>query len=71
MRDIHITQADVVSMFEDSVDDSHDLVEFLGCYFTPSLILEKCDPVAYRMYMQQFANDLMSDGYKIREYTNE
>lgn len=51
--------------FRDALDLDGDL-QIGGIYFAPSFVLEKCDPIAYRVGLTDYA-DALSEDYDIEE----
>jgi hypothetical protein len=41
-------------MFNDFLDESFDEITILGLRYSPSVVLRECDPIAYRIYSQDF-----------------
>jgi hypothetical protein len=44
--------------FEQYLNDVYDEIEILGMTFTPARILRDCDPIAYRIYLQDFTDEM-------------
>jgi hypothetical protein len=53
-----ITEAQAEEMFRDMLDECYGEIEVCGIAFEPSHILEKCDPIAYRVYMSDYISSL-------------
>jgi hypothetical protein len=47
--------------FDDYLNDSHDTVTIAGMVFFPSDILKECDPVAYRIFLNEFESYLENE----------
>jgi hypothetical protein len=44
--------------FDDFLDENYDKIKILEITFFPSVILRKCDPIAHRIYSQDFIDAL-------------
>ncbi len=66
MNDTQTVEAlDVMSMFDDFLDECYKPVMIAGSTFYPSTILAKCDPIAYRIALNEYADDMEHDGFTI------
>jgi hypothetical protein len=54
-------------MFDELLDEQGE-VEVAGMMFSPSDILKKCDPIAYRIDRDNYADALVEDGYDVEGY---
>lgn len=57
---------DLGSLFDESLDEAGS-IDIAGCTFYPSQILKKCDPIAYRCSLNDYA-DSMFDKEETEEY---
>jgi hypothetical protein len=62
-----LTDQDLTDMFDELLDEQGE-VEVAGMMFSPSDILKKCDPIAYRIDRDNYADALIEDGYAIEGY---
>ena len=44
--------------FEQYLNDVYDEITILGITFSAARILKECDPIAYRIYLQDFTDHL-------------
>jgi len=44
--------------FMDLIDATHNDVVVCGCTFKPSIVLQACDPEAFRIMLVDFANEI-------------
>ena len=65
----HISEREAEEMYRDSLDECWGEIEVCGITFEPSHILEKCDPIAYRVGFSDFVSHLESeDRIKVEGY---
>ena len=57
-----ISDVELEELFCEFVDDTTDDIEVVGMSFTPSRVLKKIDPIAFREGMLCFVNDKISNG---------
>ena len=63
-----ISEYDLEQMYSDMLDDCYGTVEVAGITFDASSVLKECDPIAYRVGMNDYADSLMEDGYRVEGY---
>jgi len=44
--------------FDDYLNDCHDTITIAGMVFFPSDILKECDPIAYRIFLNEFESEM-------------
>ena len=44
--------------FDEYLNDCHDPVVIAGILFYPADILKECDPIAYRVYLNDFESEM-------------
>jgi hypothetical protein len=54
--------------FRDLINNTHLTVDVAGCYFEPADVLERMDPQAFNILLQEFMYELSMDEMK-DEYT--
>jgi hypothetical protein len=47
--------------FDEYLNDCHDPVVIAGILFYPADILKECDPIAYRVYLNDFESSLENE----------
>ena len=50
-------------MFDEMLEECYPTIEIAGITFYPSDILFECDPIAYRVSVNDYQSNLCSDGY--------
>lgn len=48
-------------MFDDMMDEGCEAVEIFGLKYSPSIVLERVDPIAYRCAFSDWADSVYSD----------
>lgn len=66
---MNITENILNEMFQEALD-SEGAVKVAGLEFLPSVILQECDPIAYRTGLNDYADSLERDGYIIEGYND-
>ena len=66
---MNITENILNEMFQEALD-SEGAVKVAGQEFLPSVILQECDPIAYRTGLNDYADSLERDGYIIEGYND-
>lgn len=56
--------------FRDLINNTHAPVVIAGCHFDPANVLERMDPQAFNILLQEFMYELSIDGMKA-EYTKD
>jgi hypothetical protein len=46
------------SDFDQFLNDSYEEITILGMTFSPAKVLLECDPIAYRIYCQDFTDEM-------------
>ena len=46
------------SDFDNFLNDSYEEISILGLRFSPAKVLLECDPIAYRIYCQDFIDEM-------------
>ena len=64
---LKLSQEGVSEYFRETLDEGQELITVRGYKFTPSQVLENCDPTAYRCEMANFVDTLIKCGYEIEE----
>jgi hypothetical protein len=44
--------------FDQYLNDTYDEITILGITFSPAKVLLECDPIAYRVYCQDFIDEM-------------
>jgi hypothetical protein len=44
--------------FDQYLNDTYDEITILGITFSPAKVLLECDPIAYRIYCQDFIDEM-------------
>ena len=44
--------------FDQFLNDTYDEISILGITFSPAKVLLECDPIAYRIYCQDFIDEM-------------
>ena len=55
--------------FDDMLDDCYPEFEIFGMHYSPSVVLERIDPIAYRVSMNDYESGLESRNMKIMAHT--
>lgn len=63
-----ISEYDLEQMYDEMLDDCYGVVEVAGITYDTSRVLKECDPIAYRLGMNDYADSLMEDGYRVEGY---
>ncbi len=58
MKTEYELEQELREQFNDYLNDCHDPVVIAGIVFYPADILESCDPIAYRVYLNDFEASL-------------
>lgn len=66
---MEITENILNEQYQELLDQEGE-VEVAGQKFLPSVILMECDPVAYRIGLNDYADSLERDGYIIEGYND-
>lgn len=54
-------RAHVEAHYDEIIDDSEPEIRIWSCVFSPSMVLKKCDPIAYRCGIDDTVNQLLED----------
>lgn len=63
-----LTPVDTEALFAEIIDETYEEVQIMGLNFSPSEIVRKLDPVAFRCYMNDSISDLESLKYVAGDY---
>ena len=63
-----VYQYQLEEMYDDMLDEVFGTVEVAGMTYDTSVLLKNADPIAYRVGMAEYADSLMSDGYRVEGY---
>jgi hypothetical protein len=55
-------------MYDEMLDEVCGVVEVAGMSYDTSRLLKNADPIAYQVGMHDYADSLMSDGYRVEGY---
>jgi hypothetical protein len=66
-----ITEEQLRESFNATLDDTHESFKIAGLSILPSIILENCDPVAYRIALSEHADWLFEEAnIRTEHYTD-
>ena len=51
-------EQELQEQFDEYLNDSHDPVMIAGILFYPADILKECDPIAYRVFLNDFESQI-------------
>jgi hypothetical protein len=54
-------EQELQEQFDEYLNDSHDPVMIAGILFYPADILKECDPIAYRVFLNDFESYLENE----------
>jgi hypothetical protein len=54
-------EQELQEQFDEYINDSHDPVMIAGILFYPADILKECDPIAYRVFLNDFESYLENE----------
>lgn len=63
-----ITEDELHDSFDDALDQ-HDEIKIGSLTFSPSQVLRNCDPIAYRIGVEEYADMIAQDGTFVKGYT--
>jgi len=63
--DMVLTRADAVSMHDEALDEAHGPVRIGELEYQPSRVLREMDPIAYHESVNDYIDNLESDGYRV------
>ena len=63
-----ISQYELEQMYDEMLDEVCGVVEVAGMSYDTSRLLKNADPIAYQVGMHDYADSLMSDGYRVEGY---
>jgi|DEB0MinimDraft_10_1074344.scaffolds.fasta_scaffold288047_1 hypothetical protein len=63
-----ISEYELERMYDEMLDEVYGVVEIADMNFDTSRALKDCDPIAYRIGMVEYADSLVSEGYRVEGY---
>lgn len=64
-----ITDEQLEECFDDALDQQ-DIIKIGSLTFSPSKVLRLCDPIAYRIGLDEYADIIAQDGTFVEGYTD-
>jgi len=64
-----ITEDELEEAFDDALDQQ-DIIKIGSLTFSPSKVLRLCDPIAYRIGLDEYADIIAQDGTFVEGYTD-
>jgi len=63
-----ITDQDLTDMFDDMLNECYPMVTIGYTELYPCDVLKSCDPIAYRIGRDEYADSLVEDGHDVEGY---
>jgi hypothetical protein len=66
-----LSEREAEQSFEEMLDECHDTLKIGYLEFSPSEVLRRLDPVAYREEFILYCDNLAEDGIYVEDYTDD